>query len=361
MIRLKDLLFEQEEPKKLRVLFVGDSQTAAKFSYAYNILRSGVVTGAISAKNGASTAWILQKVKANADKNYDVITIMGGGNDGAAKSADAAIKNLSDAYQIAKQSGAQVVAISNPTKKYVVQGDKYFKSSGYPSNDAIAKWINTQRISDVTIDTNSLGQRSFGKDHVHLNPDAQNYIAKEWKRKVLNIETEPNTPALGSSRTAGTSISGGSGYTGGSVAAATLSAGVVTKGTDVIKFFVGKGLTPEQAAGIAGNINQESAFNTAAVGDSGTSHGLAQWHNERWTRLQEWCKQNGFDSNSVEGQLEYLWHELNTTESRSLSKIKSTSTPSDAAYAFAKYFERPSEISPRRMASAETFFNSYKS
>jgi len=147
----------------------------------------------------------------------------------------------------------------------------------------------------------------------------------------------------------------------GSVAAATLSAGVVTKGTDVIKFFVGKGLTPEQAAGIAGNINQESAFNTGAVGDNGTSRGLAQWHNERWTNLEKWCKENGFDPNSVEGQLEYLWHEMNTTESRSLSKIKSTSTPADAAYAFAKYFERPSEISPKRMSAAETFFKSYKS
>jgi lysophospholipase L1-like esterase len=360
MIRLKDLLSEQTEPKKLRVLFVGDSQTAAKYSYAYNILRSGVVSGAIAAKNGASTAWILQKVKANADKKYDVITIMGGGNDGAAKTADAAIKNLSDAYNIAKQSGARVIAISNPTKQFVVQGDKYYSPSGYPSNDAIARWVNAQNISDVTIDTNSYGQRAFGKDHVHLNPDAHISLANQWKKQVLGSETAPANAV--NNRTPGSSVaSARSSYSGGSVAAATLSAGVVTKGTDVIKFFVGKGLTPEQAAGIAGNINQESAFNTAAVGDNGTSRGLAQWHNERWTNLEKWCKENGFDPNSVEGQLEYLWHEMNTTESRSLSKIKSTSTPSDAAYAFAKYFERPSEISPKRMAAAETFFKSYKS
>jgi lysophospholipase L1-like esterase len=360
MIRLKDLLSEQTESKKLRVLFVGDSQTAAKYSYAYNILRSGDVTGVIAAKNGASTAWILDKVKANADKKYDVITIMGGGNDGGAKSADMAIKNLSDAYTIAKRSGARVVAVSNPTKRYVVKGDKYFRPGGYPSNDIIARWINSQKISDVTIDTNTYGQRSFSKDHVHLNPEAHASIANQWKRLVLNAET-PTATADTDNRTLGTNISATSTSNVGSVAAATLSAGIVTKGTDVIKFFVGKGLTPEQAAGIAGNINQESAFNTAAVGDNGTSRGLAQWHNERWTNLEKWCKENGFDPNSVEGQLEYLWHEMNTTESRSLSKIKSTSTPSDAAYAFAKYFERPSEISPKRMAAAETFFKSYKS
>lgn len=360
MIRLKDLLAEQIEPKKLRVLFVGDSQTAAKYSYAYNLLRSGDVSGAIAAKNGASTAWILQKVKANADKQYDVITIMGGGNDGGAKTADLAIKNLADAYTIAKQSGARVVAISNPTKRYVIKGDKYFRPNGYPSNDIIARWINSQKISDVTIDTNTYGQRSFSKDHVHLNPEAHASIANQWKRLVLTAETPTATSNI-DNKIPKSSISATSTNNIGSVAAATLSAGSVTKGIDVIKFFVGKGLTPEQSAGIAGNINQESAFNTGAVGDNGTSRGLAQWHNERWTNLENWCKQNGFDPTSVNGQLEYLWHEMNTTESRSLSKIKSTSTPSDAAYTFAKYFERPSEISPKRMAAAETFFKSYNS
>jgi hypothetical protein len=33
-----------------------------------------------------------------------------------------------------------------------------------------------------------------------------------------------------------------------------------------------------------------------------------------------------------------------------------TDTPSESAYAFAKYFERPSKISPKRMEKAEEIY-----
>src|SRR5215472_9826052 len=41
---------------------------------------------------------------------------------------------------------------------------------------------------------------------------------------------------------------------------------------------IAKGLTPVQAAGIAGNAQNESSFSSQAVGDAGTSFGLVQWH-----------------------------------------------------------------------------------
>lgn len=51
---------------------------------------------------------------------------------------------------------------------------------------------------------------------------------------------------------------------------------ITAKAKSVIDYFVGKGLTREQAAGIAGNIHAESSFNTGAHGDNGASFGLAQ-------------------------------------------------------------------------------------
>ena len=48
------------------------------------------------------------------------------------------------------------------------------------------------------------------------------------------------------------------------------------KGKQVINFFVNKGLTKEQAAGIAGNFFMESSFNTEILGDNNTSFGIAQ-------------------------------------------------------------------------------------
>lgn len=43
-----------------------------------------------------------------------------------------------------------------------------------------------------------------------------------------------------------------------------------------IDYLVDKGLTREQAAGILGNLMQESNLDTKILGDSGTSIGLAQ-------------------------------------------------------------------------------------
>ena len=48
------------------------------------------------------------------------------------------------------------------------------------------------------------------------------------------------------------------------------------KGKQIINFFVNKGLTKEQAAGIAGNFFMESSFNTEILGDNNTSFGIAQ-------------------------------------------------------------------------------------
>jgi hypothetical protein len=139
------------------------------------------------------------------------------------------------------------------------------------------------------------------------------------------------------------------------------------KGTpeEVIKFLVDKGLTESQAAGVAGNLHHESGINpTVKPGDKGTSFGIAQWHKERGERMKSWTKQNGHDSNSLNGQLEYLWWELNNTEKRALSKLKETDDPKDAAFMFAKYFERCASCQNRsrvsnRLATAQKFYDNY--
>jgi len=47
---------------------------------------------------------------------------------------------------------------------------------------------------------------------------------------------------------------------------------------DVYNALTGAGFTMTEAAGIMGNIQNESGFNPEAVGDGGTSFGLVQWH-----------------------------------------------------------------------------------
>ena len=129
-----------------------------------------------------------------------------------------------------------------------------------------------------------------------------------------------------------------------------------SSGVEIAKYLISKGYTTEHAAGIAGNIYVESGYKTGAIGDSGTSYGLVQWHNERWDRLKEFCEKNNLDSSSVEGQLIYLDWELKTSEKKARTELMRTDTPSESAYAFAKYFERPSKISPKRMEKAEEIY-----
>jgi len=111
-----------------------------------------------------------------------------------------------------------------------------------------------------------------------------------------------------------------------------------TTGKEVMDFFIQKGLTPEQASGIVGNLYKESRLNPKAVGDNGTSYGIAQWHAERFDAL----KAGVTNWDTLEGQLTFLWNELNTTEKAALDNLKRTTTAQDAAVVFARDFERPS-------------------
>ena len=70
------------------------------------------------------------------------------------------------------------------------------------------------------------------------------------------------------------------------------------------------GFNHASACGVLANMEVESRFDPAAVGDYGTSYGLCQWHNKRYTRLVEWCAENGMDYSTVEAQLLFMKYEL---------------------------------------------------
>lgn len=132
--------------------------------------------------------------------------------------------------------------------------------------------------------------------------------------------------------------------------------GVKGNAAQTIAFFMAKGLTKAQAAGIAGNLLYESGFNPSAVGDGGTSFGVAQWHLGRGDAMKAFCRSHGYAENSFKGQLEYLWHELNHNESNAMSKLRATTNAYDAGMAFCRYFERPAYINPARGQAAQNYY-----
>ena len=71
------------------------------------------------------------------------------------------------------------------------------------------------------------------------------------------------------------------------------------------------GMPASSACGVIANIEHESNFNPNALGDGGTSYGICQWHNpSRWDQLIEFCNSNGYDWDTMDGQLYYLEYEI---------------------------------------------------
>lgn len=118
-----------------------------------------------------------------------------------------------------------------------------------------------------------------------------------------------------------------------------------TAAKSAYQFFTGKGYTPEQASGIVGNLIHESGMNPTAMGDAGTSGGLAQFHNERLTNLKAYAASQGKPASDFQTQLEFIDKELHGSESGTLARLQGARTPEDAAAAFIHY-ERPQGYTP---------------
>lgn len=106
-------------------------------------------------------------------------------------------------------------------------------------------------------------------------------------------------------------------------------------------FFVGKGLTKIQAAGVVGNLDQESSMNPKIkqIG-GGPGRGIAQWSvNARWKTENQFASQQGGDPWSLGTQLDFVWHELTTTPAFGLATLKKATTIDAAVRAFQDKYE----------------------
>lgn len=80
----------------------------------------------------------------------------------------------------------------------------------------------------------------------------------------------------------------------------------------VWSFLKGKGLTDEAAAGVMGNMEQESTFNPKAINSIGC-RGIVQWCYGRNDLLTSYANERGKSWDCLGVQLEYMWHEMTET------------------------------------------------
>lgn len=117
-----------------------------------------------------------------------------------------------------------------------------------------------------------------------------------------------------------------------------------TNAEKIFNFFVARGYTPEQASGFVGNFFAESSLDPTALNpdDKGKpAFGLAQWRGDRYDGLRRFSAVNTLDYTTLHAQLLYTVYELNGSEKRANSKLKSAKTAREAAYMITRYYERP--------------------
>lgn len=124
-------------------------------------------------------------------------------------------------------------------------------------------------------------------------------------------------------------------------------------------YLLEKGFTPAQAAGILGNLQVESGFDTGAYNPGEGALGLVQWLGGRRANLEAFAASQGKPVTDWKTQLDFMVHELENGESGAMSRLKSTTTAGDAAAVFDHYYERSSGAArPQRIANAESIASS---
>ena len=123
------------------------------------------------------------------------------------------------------------------------------------------------------------------------------------------------------------------------------------------------GYSEEQAAGILGNLEQESGFNPLADQRDGPGMGIAQWsQGGRWEGLKAWATKRGLDPMKLATQYGYMRHEMNTgtfTDGRwSDAQFRALKTVQEAASYFGANYEIFG-VAGSRNADADAWYNTF--
>ena len=111
--------------------------------------------------------------------------------------------------------------------------------------------------------------------------------------------------------------------------------GGLTPSQEAMRYFMNKGLTDYQAAGLVGNLIRESQLIPTATNAGSGAYGIAQWLGPRKKAL---VSRYG-KSPSLQQQLDFVWDELNSTHKTGLSKLKSSRDVAEAARNAMGYYE----------------------
>jgi hypothetical protein len=129
------------------------------------------------------------------------------------------------------------------------------------------------------------------------------------------------------------------------------------------KFFVANGWTPDQSAGIVGNLMVESTDKIdPTITNSIGAHGIAQWLGSRLTAMRAWVRKQpppNNDPETINGQLPFILHEFDTTHKAARNAVAAAKTYSEAADKFNKLYEISGTPSQPRIDRAKIVLDKY--
>ncbi len=120
-----------------------------------------------------------------------------------------------------------------------------------------------------------------------------------------------------------------------------------------LEFFIDKGWTREQAAGIVGNLQAETGVNLKhnIWGDKETAYGIAQWRSDRQKSFRNLFNKD-ITKSSFQEQLEFVNWEINNSQNvapfRVGDRLRKAETAEEAAAIVDMYYERSSGIHRQR-------------
>jgi TP901 family phage tail tape measure protein len=254
-----------------------------------------------------------------------------------------------------------------------------YSGKAYKSQDALEKSL---KDSAKATEYSTYVTDKFKNSMEYLNLAMEKYQAIQAKfpkhskeyQKALNDELylltqkkellEDQAKSLNDQINSGNIIQTGL-ITSSSVPATTSSYSTASGGSSAEKiwnFFKSKGFSDSIAAGIMGNLQLESGLNPNALNASSGAFGLAQWLGGRKTALSSYAQSMGTSMSDINTQLNFLWKELNGSESRTMGYLKANQNASASTIAamFDKLFERSEGTHiPQRQSFANGFLNKF--
>ncbi len=115
---------------------------------------------------------------------------------------------------------------------------------------------------------------------------------------------------------------------------------------EATSYFMTRGWTRAQAAGISANLQQESGFNAQAVGDGGRALGLGQWHADRQREIEAHFGKALKDMSRRE-QYDAVNYELREGgEQRAGRRLALARDAYESGAVVSQFYERPGAVEP---------------